>query len=171
MQGLMMDLPLMISALLAHADQYHGDTEIVSRTVEDGSIHRYTYHDAHVRTRKLANALTRLGVKPGERVATLAWNGYRHFELYYAISGMGAVTHTVNPRLFPEQIGWIVNHAEDQYVFFDLTFAPLVEALAPRCPTVKGWVAMTDRAHLPQIKGVTPLCYEDLLAAESDNYT
>ncbi|TXH04130.1 MAG: fatty-acid--CoA ligase [Nevskiaceae bacterium] len=169
MLGQMMDMPLMISSLLQHADRYHGDIEIVSRTVE-GGIHRYTYHDAHIRARRLANALQRLGVKPSERVATLAWNGYRHFELYYAISGMGAVMHTVNPRLFPEQIGWIINHAEDQFVFFDLTFASLVEALAPKCPTVKGWVAMTDRAHLPQIKGVNLLCYEDLLAAESDVY-
>ena len=167
MLGQMMDMPLMISSLLVHADRYHGDIEIVSRTVE-GGIHRYTYHDAHQRSRRMANALTRLGVKPSDRVATLAWNGYRHFELYYAISGMGAITHTVNPRLFPEQIGWIINHAEDQYVFFDLTFAPLVEALAAKCPTVKGWVAMTDRSHMPEIKGVSLLCYEELLAAESD---
>ena len=101
--------------------------------------------------RQAANALGRLGVKQGERVATLAWNGYRHFELYYAISGAGSVMHTINPRLFPEQVAWIVNHAEDQVLFFDLTFAPLVDAVAAKCPTVKAWVAMTDRAHLPEM--------------------
>ena len=178
MLGQMMDMPLLISSLLKHADRFHGDIEIVSRTIEGGlagaaaqeKFHRYTYRDAHRRSRQMANALKRLGVKPSERVATLAWNGYRHFELYYAISGSGAVIHTVNPRLFPEQIAWIINHAEDQYVFFDLTFAPLVEALAVQCPKVKGWVAMTDRAHLPSLKGVTPLCYEDLLADESDAF-
>ena len=167
MQGLMMDVPLLISSLLVHADRYHSDTEIVSRTVE-GPIHRYTYHDAHVRSRKLANALNRLGVKPGERVATLAWNGYRHFELYYAISGIGGVIHTINPRLHPDQVAWIANDAEDQYLFFDITFAPIVDAIAAKCPTVKGWIAMTDRAHMPAMKNVKPLCYEELVTAESD---
>ena len=169
MLGQMMSMPLMISSLVKHADRYHGDVEIVSRRCE-GDIHRYTYSDAHTRSRKLANALKRLGVKSEDRVATLAWNGYRHFELYFAVSGSGAILHTVNPRLFPEQLGWIINHAEDQYVFFDLTFAPLVEALAPHCPTVKGWVALTDRAHMPTIKGVTPICYEELLEAENDTF-
>ena len=169
LRGQMMDLPLLISSLIVHADRCHGDTEIVSRTVE-GPIHRYTYTDAHRRARQLAQALARLGVKQGDRVGTLAWNGYRHLELYYAVSGMGAVIHTVNPRLFPEQLTYIVNHAEDAYVFFDLTFAPLVEKLAPHCKGVRGWVAMTDRAHMPDILGVKPLCYEELLAAESGEY-
>jgi fatty-acyl-CoA synthase len=169
MRGLMMDTPLMISSLLRHAAQYHGDAEIVSRTTE-GGIHRYTYGDAWRRSGKLAHALARLGVKPGERVATLAWNGYRHFELYYAISGMGSVVHTINPRLFPEQIVYIVNHAEDRYVFFDLTFAPLVEKLAPLCKGVKGWVAMTDRAHLPKAAMANLQCYEDLLAPEREDF-
>ena len=169
MRGLMMDRALLISQLLVHADRYHGDTEIVSRTCE-GGIHRYTYHEAHGRSRRLAKALLRLGVGEGERVGTLAWNGYRHFELYYGVSGIGAVVHTVNPRLFPEQIAYIVNHAEDRYVFFDIGFAPLVEKLAPSCPGVRGWVAMTDRAHLPQCAVANLLCYEDLLAAEDDDY-
>jgi 3-(methylthio)propionyl---CoA ligase len=169
MQGLMMDVPLLISSLLVHADRYHGDAEIVSRTIE-GPIHRYTYREAHGRARQLANALTKLGVKHGDRVATLAWNSYRHFELYYAISGMGAVVHTINPRLHPDQVAWIANHAEDQYLFFDTTFAPIVDAIVSKCTTVKGWVAMTDRAHLPAMKNVQPLCYEDLVAAESDEY-
>jgi fatty-acyl-CoA synthase len=164
-----MNQPLMISSLIRHADKNHGDTEIVSRTVE-GPIHRYTYRAAHVRARRLARALSRLGVQAGDRVGTLAWNGYRHFELYYAVSGMGAVIHTINPRLFPDQITYIVNHAEDRYCFFDLTFAPLVERLAPACKSVKGWVAMTDRAHMPAIAFPNLLCYEDLLAAENDDF-
>jgi len=169
MQGLMMHMPLLISSLLKHAEKNHGDTEIVSRAVE-GEIHRYTYRDAARRSRQLANALKHLKIKPGDRVGTLAWNTYRHFELYYAISGMGAVTHTINPRLFPEQIVYIINHAEDQLVCFDITFTPLVEKLAPLCPNVRGWVAMTDHAHLPQAKIPNLLCYEDLLEAERDDF-
>ncbi len=169
MLGLMMNMPLLISSLLRHAARHHGDTQIVSRTVE-GPIHRYTYHDAHARACHLANALTRLGVKRGERVGTLAWNGFRHLELYFGVAGMGAVVHTVNPRLFQEQIVYIINHAEDSYVFFDLTFAPLIEKVAAQCPGVKGWVAMTDRAHLPQLNIPKLLCYEELLAVESDVY-
>ena len=169
MLSLMMNQPLMISSLIRHADKNHGDTEIVSRTVE-GPIHRYTYRAAHVRARRLARVLARLGVQAGDRVGTLAWNGYRHFELYYAVSGMGAVIHTVNPRLFPDQITYIVNHAEDRYCFFDLTFAPLVERLAPSCKSVKGWVAMTDRAHMPTATIPNLLCYEELLAAENDDF-
>ncbi|TJY59406.1 fatty-acid--CoA ligase [Sinimarinibacterium sp. CAU 1509] len=167
--GQMMDAPLLLSALLTHAKDYHGDTEVVSRTVE-GGIHRYTYADAAQRSRQLANALKRIGVGMGDRVGTLAWNGYRHFELYYAVSGSGAVMHTVNPRLFPEQVAWIINDAEDSVLCFDLTFAPLVEAIAPKCPTVKHWVAMTDRAHMPAIKLPNLLCYEDWVEAESDEY-
>src|SRR5512134_2441530 len=140
MRGLTMDMPLLVSSLIAHADRSHGDTEIVSRTVE-GPIHRYTYSQAHKRAKQLAQALLRLGVKEGDRVGTLAWNGYRHFELYYGVSGMGAVVHTVNPRLFHEQLVYIVNHAEDAYVFFDLGFVPLAEKLALECRAVKGWVA------------------------------
>ncbi len=170
LQGLMMDVPLLISSLLVHADRYHGDTEIVSRKVEDGSIHRYTYSEAHRRSRKLANALLKLGVQPGERVATLAWNGYRHFELYYGVSGIGAVVHTINPRLHPEQIAWIANHAEDKLLCFDLTFAPIIEKIAALCPQVKGWIAMTDRAHMPAIQVPNLLCYEDLIEPASDQY-
>ena len=170
MLGLMMNMPLLISSLLRHAARHHGDAEIVSRTVE-GPIHRYTYHDAHARSCRLANALARLGVKHGDRVGTLAWNGFRHLELYFGVSGMGAIVHTVNPRLFLEQIVYIINHAQDSYVFFDLTFAPLVEKVAAQCPGVKGWVAMTDRAHLPQINIPKLLCYEELLGAESDVYS
>jgi 3-(methylthio)propionyl---CoA ligase len=168
MQGLMQDHPLLVSSLIRHADRHHGDTEIVSRTIE-GPIHRTSFRTTHARARRLANALARLGVDTSDRVATLAWNGYRHLEIYLAAAGMGAVCHTVNPRLFREQVAYIINHADDSYVFFDLTFAPLVEALRPQCPGVKGWVAMTDEAHMGQAP-VDSLCYERLLAGESDAY-
>lgn len=169
MNGLMMDMPMLVSSLLVHAERYHGDTEIVSRTIE-GGMHRYTYADAALRARKAAQMMGRFGIKPGERAGTLAWNGYRHFELYYGISGVGTVMHTINPRLHPDQIAWIINDAEDQVLFFDLTFAPIVEAIAAKCPTVKHWVAMTDRAHMPALKNVSLLCYEELLAAESGQF-
>ena len=169
MDGLMMNVPLMISSLIRHADRCHGDTEIVSRTIE-GPIHRYTYREAHARARRLARVLARLGAKPGDRVGTLAWNGYRHFELYYAVSGMGAIIHTVNPRLFHDQLVYIINDAEDEIMFFDLTFTALVEKLATACPRVMHWIALTDRAHLPPAAIPGLACYEDLLAAESDDF-
>jgi 3-(methylthio)propionyl---CoA ligase len=167
MQGLMMEVPLLISGLIRHADRNHGDTEIVSRTVE-GGIHRYTYRDAHTRSRRLARALRTLGLKAGERVGTLAWNGHRHYELYYAISGMGAVINTVNPRLFADQIVYISNHAENIALFFDPTFVALVEKLAPQLKSIRHYVLMTDRAHMP--KGSSYLCYEELLEKESDDF-
>src|SRR6202451_237559 len=169
MRGLMMEMPLLISGLIRHADREHGDTEIVSRTVE-GAIHRYTYRDAHRRSRQLANALLGLGVQPGDRIATLAWNTYRHFELFYAISGIGAVCHTVNPRLFTEQLSYIFNDAEDSYVFLDLTFVELMQKRAPQLPQVRGFVILTDRAHMPQSSLPNTLCYEELLAAAGDDF-
>ena len=167
MHGLMMNIPLMISSLIRHADRYHGDSQIVTRLTE-GGIHRYTYRDAHKRARQMANALQALGVKPSDRVGTLAWNNHRHFELYFAISGIGAVCHTINPRLFPEQIAYIVNHAEDTYLFLDLTFVPLVEKIASKCKGVKGYVVMTDKGHMPQTALPNALCYEELVNAHSD---
>ncbi len=169
MLGQMMDMPLTISALLVHADRNHGDSEIVSRTVE-GPIHRYTYREAHRRSRQLANALGKFGLAHGDRVATLAWNGFRHLELYYAVSGSGQVIHTINPRLHADQLAWIANHAEDQCIFFDISFASLIEQIAPHCPTVKRWIAMTDRAHMPSINIEGLLCYEELVEAESDAF-
>jgi len=171
MNGLMMQMPLQISSLLVHAERHHPDQEIVSRRVE-GDIHRETYRELAVRSRRMANALAALGVKQGDRVATLAWNGHRHMEIYYAVSGSGAVLHTLNPRLHPDQLTYIADHAEDQYIFFDLTFLPLIEAIASRVKTVKGFIAMTDRAHMPattKVEGL--LCYEDLLAAQNDQFT
>jgi len=169
MQGLMMNRPLMISALLKHASQNHSDTEIVSR-LPVGGTHRYTYHDADHRSRQLVRALLSLGAKAEDRIGTLAWNTHRHFEIYYAVSGMAAICHTINPRLFPEQISYIVNHADDRFIFFDVNFASLVEALVPLCPDVKGWVAMCSRDEMPAVKATNLHCYEDLLAAQSDDY-
>jgi len=166
-----MNEPLRIAGLLEHAAKWHGTTEIVSRLTE-GGIHRYTYEQAHRRAQQLANALTALGVQTGDRIGTLAWNNHRHFELYYGVSGIGAVCHTINPRLFPEQLVYIINHAADRFIFFDLTFLPLVEKLAPLCPKVEGWVLLTDRAHMPEPPAEVPApgpdlrCYEDLLAAQ-----
>jgi fatty-acyl-CoA synthase len=168
MLGRMMDIPLLISSLIMHADRHHGDTEIVTRTVE-GPIHRYTYRDAHLRSRQLAGALEKLGVKHGDRIGTLAWNTHRHFEIYYAVSGMGAVCHTINPRLFPEQITYIANHAEDTYLFVDLTFVPLVEKLRSSLKSIKGVVIMTDKAHMPD-SIPDAICYEDLVASHSGDY-
>lgn len=169
LMGQMMSAPLLISSIIKHAARYYGGTEIVSRRTE-GDLHRYTYRDCELRARKLAQALEALGVSQGERVGTLAWNGYRHLEIYYGVSGMGAVCHTINPRLFPEQIAYIVNHAEDRFIFFDATFLPLVEGVAPHCPNVKGWVMMTDRAHMPADAKVDLLCYEDLIDAHDGAY-
>jgi 3-(methylthio)propionyl---CoA ligase len=171
LMGQMMQMPLMISSLLTHAARHSADTEIVSKRVE-GDVHRYTYRDAELRARKLAQALARLGCEAGDRVGTLAWNGYRHFEIYYGSSGSGLVCHTVNPRLFPEQITWIINDAEDRVLCFDLNFLPLVEKLAPALPTVKHFVLMTDRAHMPAQTGIPGLlCYEELVEAEDGRYT
>ena len=170
MDGLMMDRPLLISSLIEFGARYHTKSEIVSRSVE-GPVHRYTIAEANQRSKKLAQALTRLGVSEGERIATIAWNGYRHFELYFGVSGMGAVCHTINPRLFHEQIVYVINHAEDKYVFMDLTFVPLLEALAAHLPKVAGYVIMTEKEHMPETKLENALCYEELLAAEGDDYT
>ena len=170
MNGLMQQHPLLISNLLIHAERHHAEQQIVSRRVE-GDLHRTTYKDLAARSRKVAKALAALGVKPGQTVGTLAWNGYRHMELYFGISGSGAVMHTVNPRLHPDQITYIADHAEDQVLFFDMTFLPLIQAVAGRTKTVRHWVAMTDRAHMPADPKIPNLlCYEDLLAQHDDRY-
>lgn len=157
----MMKQPLMISSLLTHAEKYHGDEEVVTRTVE-GPVHRYTYRDLGRRARQAAEALVTMKLGGGACVATLAWNTYRHLELYYAIPGVGSVCHTINPRLFHEQIVYIINHAEDVALFFDATFAPLVAELRPRCPTVRHWIALVATDRIPE---QTPFAqsYEALL--------
>jgi acyl-CoA synthetase (AMP-forming)/AMP-acid ligase II len=171
--GQMMHMPLLISSLIRHAARHAADTEIVSKRVE-GDLHRTTWGQVERRARQVAQALKRLGCAEGDRVATLAWNGYRHLELYYGASGSGLVLHTINPRLFPEQIGWIANDAEDRVLCFDLTFLPLVEKLAPALKSVKHLVLMTDRAHMPALAADSPLagllCYEDLVEAEDGQY-
>ena len=169
MLGLMQDRPLLISSLIEFAALNHSDGEIVSRTVE-GPIHRYTYKDCAARSRQLAKSLEKLGVEQSDRIGTLAWNGYRHVEIYYGISGMGAVCHTINPRLFPEQIIYIINHAEDRYIFTDLTFVPLLEKIIDQIPQVKGFVIMTDEANMPQTTLPNVICYENLLATADDEY-
>jgi acyl-CoA synthetase (AMP-forming)/AMP-acid ligase II len=169
MLGLMQQRPLLISTLVDYAARWHGDREIVSRDA-DGHIHRSSYAEVAARARRLANALQALGVARGDRVATLAWNGHRHLELYYGVTSSGRVLHTVNPRLFPEQIEYIIRHAEDGYVFFDPVFAPLVEQLAPRLPQVRRWVSMSDRAGAPAVGVGELLVYEDLIAAASPEY-
>ena len=172
MNGQMMQLPLLISSLIVHAERHHADQEVVSRRVE-GDIHRTTFRELAARARRMAKALGALGVQRSDRVATLAWNGYRHMELYYAVSGSGAVLHTINPRLHPDQVVYIADHAEDQVLFFDLTFLPLVQAIASRTKTIRHFVAMSDRAHVPADafeKIPTLTTYEELLDAQDDRY-
>tara|TARA_B100000953_G_scaffold164653_1_gene135873 strand:- start:1084 stop:2709 length:1626 start_codon:yes stop_codon:yes gene_type:complete len=169
MLGNMINSQLLISGLIEHAEKYHADTELVSRTVE-GPIHRYTLSDAAKRSRKLANALKRLGIKEGECVGTLAWNTFRHFELYFGVSGIGSVINTINPRLFPEQMSYIVNHAEDKYLFVDLSFVGLVESLIESFTSLKGVVILTDKEHMPETSLANVLCYEELLEGESDEF-
>lgn len=164
----MMLIPLTLPSLLEHAAQYHGSTEIVSRAA-DGTLHRYTYAHAHSRSKKLALALDALAIRPGDRLGTLAWNSYRHFELYYGISGSGAITHTINPRLLPEQISWIINDADDAVVFFDPGFAELIDVIAPKCPGVRHWVALAAPEQMPDIGIGNLLCYESLLESVSDD--
>ncbi len=168
LQGLMMDRPLSISSVIEFAADVHADTEIVSANAH-GEIHRYTYADARPRIARLANALIRLGIKPGDRVATLAFNSYRHFELYYAISGIGAVCHTINPRLFQDQLTYIVKHADDRVLFFGGVVADLVRAMKPRWPDHLRYIAMEDEAGTARIDGIDGLMsYEALLAAEPE---
>jgi fatty-acyl-CoA synthase len=167
--GQMMTQPMLISDLLEYAAAHHGSSEIISRRLE-GDIHRYTYQDALKRSKQLAHALIALGVQPGDRVATLAWNGYRHFECYYGISGIGAICHTVNPRLYAEQVEYIIQHAEDCYVFLDACFAPLLEPIADKLTSVKGFILMIDQDQMPDTSLPNTHNYEHLLAQQPDIY-
>ncbi|MCX2860999.1 3-(methylthio)propionyl-CoA ligase [Paucibacter sp. PLA-PC-4] len=170
LMGQMMAMPLLISSLIQHAARHSGETEIVSKRCE-GDLHRYTWRDAERRSRQVAQALGRLGLSPGDRVATLAWNGYRHLELYYGSSGSGLVCHTINPRLFPEQIIWISQDANDKVLCFDLGFLPLVEKLSAQLPGIQHYVLMSDRAHMPAASSIPNLlCYEELVEAEDGHY-
>ena len=168
--GLIMDKPLLISSIIRHAAQYHAATEIVARTIE-GGIHRYDYGKAHARMQQLARAITRLGMRPGDRVGALAWNTHRQFEMFYGVSGTGAVLHTVNPRLATEQLAYIINHAEDRLLFVDAMTLPIVEKIAPQLRTVEAFVMMSDRAGMPAASTLPGLlCYDELLAAEPPDY-
>jgi len=172
MLGLMQNHPLLISSLIDFAAKEHGDGEIVSRRVE-GDIHRYTWADVARRSKQVANALDATGVsREQSRVGTLAWNGYRHLELYFGVSGSGRVLHTVNPRLHPDQVAWIINHAEDEVFCFDTTFWPLVQAVAARCPRVKLWVALCDADRLPDAGGKLPnlVSYEAWIGSQGTDY-
>ena len=169
MQGLMMNTPLLISAIAEHGSRFHGDREIVSVT-GDNPRHRYTFRQAINRSRQLANALDKLGLDHGDRVATLAWNDYRHLEIYYAVSGAGYVCHTVNPRLFPDQLIYIINHAEDRWIFVDAMFVPLLEKISEHIKDVEGFVVLTDAAHMPETSLPNVMCYETLIADESAEY-
>ena len=170
MLGLMQSQPMLISGLIQFAERHHGDAEIVSRRVE-GDIHRYTYKDSARRARQVANALDGLKLAFSDRVATLAWNGYRHFELYYGVSGSGRVLHTLNPRLHPDQIVWIANHAEDQVLCFDMNFLPLVQAVHSKCTTIKHFIALCDADKLPLDSGIPNLqSYESWIGAQSSQY-
>lgn len=166
----MMETPLLISSLMEFGVTSHPQSEIVSRKVEDGSIHRTTQLEAARRTKQLANALLNWGVKPGDRIATLAWNTWRHYEAYYATAGIGSICHTVNPRLFPEQLEYIFNHAEDRMVFVDLNLLPLVEGLIDKLPKLEAVVVMTERAYMPDSKLDNLICYEDFIAEHSDEF-
>jgi acyl-CoA synthetase (AMP-forming)/AMP-acid ligase II len=166
MQALMMNSQLMISSILRHADKNFPDSEIVSVTA-DNPRHRHTYKDFANRSRQLANALHQLGAKFGDRIGTLAWNDYRHLELYYGISGSGMVCHTINPKLFPEQVNYIINHAEDRFIFVDLLVIPLLEALKEHLPKVEGYIILTDEAHMPETTLPNVMCYETLISEQS----
>jgi 3-(methylthio)propionyl---CoA ligase len=171
MHGQMMEQPLLVGQIIQHAEAFHGDTEVVSRLPDqEGHLHRSHWAAVAADARRVANLLMRLGVGKGERVGTLAWNSHRHLALYYGVSGSQRVLHTINPRLFAEQVQWIINHAEDRVVFFDIGFAPLVDAVAAQCPTVQHWVALTDATRLPAMQAVQPLAYDDLVVETDDAY-
>ena len=170
MLGLMQQQALLISSLIDFADKHHADSEVVSRRVE-GDIHRYTWSDVARRSRQVANALDAQKTPPGARIATLAWNGYRHLELYFGVSGSGRVLHTLNPRLHPEQLAWIVNHAEDHVLCFDMSFLPLVQAIHAQCPTVTQFVALCDADKLPGDTGIPHLqSYEAWIGDQAPTY-
>jgi len=163
-QGLMMDRPLLISDIIEHGSAQYGHVEVVSRETH-GPLHRYTYADCAARARRLGAALLGSGLPAGSAIASLAWNNYRHLEAYFGVSGVGMVLHTCNPRLHPQQLIYVINHADDRMVLFDATFAPLVQRIAAFCPHVQAWVSLCERAHMPVLDDlVNVVCYEDFLA-------
>jgi fatty-acyl-CoA synthase len=169
MLGLMQDWPLLCHRIIDHAALNHSARRVVSRSVE-GPIHTTDYQAIRARALRVAKRLTKDGIKLGDRVATLAWNTWRHLEAWYGILGIGAIYHTINPRLFPEQITWIVNHAEDRLMLVDLTFVPLVEKLAARLPSIERYVVLTDAAHMPATSLRNAVCYEDWIGEVDDDF-
>jgi fatty-acyl-CoA synthase len=166
----MMDRPLLLSGIIEHAAAQYGDVEVVSRETH-GPLFRYGYAQCAARARKLANALLGLGLESGDAVGSIAWNNHRHMEAYYAVSGSGMIMHTSNPRLHPQQLIYIINHAEDRAMLFDATFAPLIKGIAPHCPKVRAWVCLAEAANMPAIEGVdNVMCYEDLIAPYSEQF-
>ena len=163
MLGLMQDWPLLCHRIIEHAAKYHGTQEVVTRSVE-GPIHRTNYAEIHERALKVSQRLDRDGIKLGDRVATIAWNTWRHLEAWYGIMGIGAICHTVNPRLFPDQIAWIINHAQDRVVMTDITFVPILEKIADKLPSVERYIVLTDKAHMPQTTLKNAVAYEDWIA-------
>src|SRR5258705_527112 len=169
MLGLMQDWPLLCHRIIEHAAKYHGTQEVVTRSVE-GPIHRTNYAEIHKRALKVSQMLQRDGIKLGDRVATIAWNTARHLECWYGIMGIGAICHTVNPRLFPEQIAWIINHAEDRIVMTDTTFVPILEKIADKLGSVERYVVLTDKAHMPQTSLKNAVAYEDWIAEADGDF-
>ncbi len=169
MLGLMQDWPLLCHRVIDHAGLYHGGREVVSRSVE-GPIHRTNYAEVRTRALQFAKRLEKDGVKQGERMATMAWNTWRHLEAWFGITGIGAVYHTLNPRLFPEQIAWIMNDAEDKFLFVDLTFVPLIEKIAPLVPTLEKVIVFTDAAHMPETSLPNAVAYEEWLAETDSDF-
>ena len=170
MQGMMMNRPLRIAEIITFAEKIHPNEEIISRTLQ-GDIHETNYAEIAIRSRRMSKALLNLGIKMGDRVATLAWNGFRHLELYFAISGIGAVCHTINPRLSSEQLVYVVNHADDKIIFLDLTFIPIIEAHLDKFPKTTRYVLMAEREHIPDCKIPNVICYEDLIENENDDFS
>ena len=169
LKALIQDQPLLISSLIQYSAQYHGNQEIISRTA-DKKIHRITYADLYKRTQQLAHALGSLGAEPGDRIGTIAWNSFRHLEVYYATSGTGSILHTVNPRLFTEQLIYIINHAEDKFLFIDPSFVGLVEELSPNLKGLKGFIVMCAAEEMPDTTLHNVHCYEDLIGQHEEHF-
>jgi len=170
MHGLMQNWPLLCHRIIDHAATFHGERKVISRSVE-GPIHTTTYAEVRARALKVAQRLEKDSVKLGDRVATLAWNTWRHLETWYGILGIGAIYHTVNPRLFPEQIAWIINHAGDRVMMTDLTFVPLLEKIADKLPSIERYVVLTDAAHMPNTTLKNAVAYEDWIGEVDGNFT
>ncbi len=169
MLGLMQDWPLLCHRIIEHAARFHGSQEVVTRSIE-GPIHRTNYAEIRDRALKVSQRLDRDGIKLGDRVATIAWNTWRHLEVWYGIMGIGAICHTVNPRLFPEQIAWIINHAEDRVVITDTTFVPILEKIADKLPSVERYIVLTDKEHMPKTTLKNAVAYEDWIAEADGNF-